>query len=124
MAPKSLADFKSAIQTRRGNKGSHPGQVVNDSKQKRRSPQEMEKVRAEEARLRKEKEQHETQSIKTAAEITDQLRKEDIERRSSNRRATGQPQYRPALTPMLTDVDDTESANQGKFQVNINGTYR
>ncbi|KAF8970180.1 hypothetical protein BDZ97DRAFT_1902185 [Flammula alnicola] len=121
MAPKSLSNFKSVIQTRNTNKASHPGKVVNDAKPKRRSHQEMEKVRADETRMRQEKEQDEVQKIKLAADVEDRLRKEDIDRRASNRHATGQAQYRPAPTAPPTDADNAGSgANRGKSTQHTN----
>lgn len=106
MAPKSgLSKFTKKptietppIETRTRNKTIHPGQVVNDAKQKRRSPQEMEKIRAENSRAQQESAAQQAEGIQKAAEIEDQMRREDINRRSSNRRATGQAPFRPSST--------------------------
>jgi hypothetical protein len=96
MPPKTgLSKFKPTIQTRRENKTTHPGQVVNDAKQKRRSHEEMEKICAEETRMRKEIDLEQATNIQKAADIEDQMRREDINRRSSNRQATGQAPFRP-----------------------------
>lgn len=53
------------------------------------------KVRAEETRLRQEKETEAAESIQLAANIEDQMRKEDINRGSSNRHGTGQAPFCP-----------------------------
>ena len=64
MAPKSgLSKFKPTIETRTRNKMIHPGQVVNDAKQKRTSHEEMEKICAEETRMQYEKELDQVESI-------------------------------------------------------------
>ena len=77
MASKSgLSKFKPAIQTRSRNKTSHPGQVVNDTKQKRQSHGEMEKIRADETRLRQEKEEEVAENIQKAADIEDRMRRD------------------------------------------------
>jgi hypothetical protein len=87
--------FKFKPTTRSGNKTSHPGQVVNDAKQKRRSHEEMEKIRAQETRARQEKEVEDAENIQKAADVEDRMRREDIDRRSSNRQATSQASFRP-----------------------------
>ena len=99
MPPKSgLSKFKPTIQTRTRNKTSHPGQVVNDAKQKRQSHEEMEKIRAEENRMQQEKEVEQAENIQKAADIEDRMHREDINCRSSNRQAIGQAPFRPPST--------------------------
>jgi hypothetical protein len=107
MPPKSgLSKFKPIIQTRTRNKTSHPGQVINDAKQKRRSHEEMEKIRADETRMRQEKEVEQAENIQKAADVEDRMRREDINRRSSNRQATGQAPFRPPSATISADVED------------------
>jgi protein-arginine kinase activator protein McsA len=96
-----LSKFKPTIQTRTRNKTSHPGQVVNDAKQKRRTHDEMEKIRAEESRMQQEKDLEQAENIQKAADVEDRMRREDIDRRSSNRQATGLAPFRPPSTDVL-----------------------
>jgi hypothetical protein len=91
----SIPRLKSMMGTRNANKHSHPGQVVNDAKQKRRSTDEMKKVRAEKASMQALQESEQSKKISNVAEIEDRLRKEDIERRATSHRASGQPTFRP-----------------------------
>src|SRR5882762_9253070 len=84
MATKSgLFKFKATIETRSRNKDIHPGQVVNDAKQKCRSHEEMEKIHAEDSRVREENAVEQAENIQNAADIEDQMRREDNDRRSS-----------------------------------------
>lgn len=116
MASKSgLSKFKPAIQTRSRNKTSHPGQVVNDTKQKRQSHGEMEKIRADETRLRQEKEEEVAENIQKAADIEDRMRREDINRRSSNRQATGQAPFRPPSTA----INELGASDKGLSGLNL-----
>ncbi|KAF8809369.1 hypothetical protein BYT27DRAFT_7094606 [Phlegmacium glaucopus] len=108
---KSLSKFQSIIRTRNTNKGSHPGKVVNDARQKHRSPQEMEKVHAEETRIREEKDWDKVQKIQQAAQIEDRLRKEDIDRRASNCNSMGHAQYHPGHTVPPTATEGTNRAS-------------
>lgn len=98
-AKSSIPQLTSLMATRNANKNTHPGQVIKDSTQKRRSPEEMKKIRAEEALAKAQKERERSKQISNVAEIEDRLRKEDIERRASSRRVTGQPAFSP------TDMD-------------------
>ena len=111
MAPKSgLSKFKPTIETRTRNKMIHPGQVVNDAKQKRTSHEEMEKICAEETRMQYEKELDQVESIQKAADIEDRMRREDINRRSSNRHATSQALFRPPSTTFDAWAAEDKSA--------------
>jgi hypothetical protein len=119
MASKSggLSRFKPTIQTRSRNKTSHPGQVVNDAKQKRRTHEEMERIRADETRMRQEKVAEQARSIQKAADVEDQMRWEDINRRSSNRNATGQaPFRRPSAT---VTIDTWGAEDKGPSVLNL-----
>jgi hypothetical protein len=116
MAPKSgLSKFKATIETRTKNKSTHPGQVVNDAKQKRRTHQEMEKVRAEDSRKQEENAVEQEENLQKVAEIEDRTRKEDIDRRSSNRRATGQTPFRPSSTT----VNEQVAGDKGLSDLNL-----
>jgi hypothetical protein len=90
---------------------------VNDAKQKCRSPQEMMKIRAEENRVRQENEEEQAENIQKAANIEDQMRREDIDRRSSNRQSKSQAPFRP---PSST-INDSEldSGDKGPLALNI-----
>jgi len=90
------------IATRNANKRSHPGQVVNDAKQKRRSPEEMKKARADKASAQALQELEQSKRISNVAAIEDRLRKEDIERRASSHRVTGQPGFSPTADMVAT----------------------
>ena len=103
MAPKSgLSKFKPTIETRTRNKMIHPGQVVNDAKQKRTSHEEMEKICAEETRMQYEKELDQVESIQKAADIEDRMRREDINHLSSAY-YTGLLDLNLKITRQLTD---------------------
>jgi hypothetical protein len=115
MAPKAgLSKFKPTIETRTRNRTTHPGQVVNDAKQKRRSPEEMMKIRAEENRMRQENEVEQAENIQKAADVEDRMRREDIDRRSSNRQSKSQAPFRPPST-----VNELDSGNKGLLYLNI-----
>lgn len=115
MAPKSgLSKFTATIETRTKNKTTHPGQVVNDAKQKRRTHEEMEKIRAEDSRMQEEKTVEQAENLQKAADIEDRMRKEDINRRSSNRRATGQAPFRPlASSTSSTTINEQLAGDNG-----------
>ncbi|KAF8811356.1 hypothetical protein BYT27DRAFT_7253054 [Phlegmacium glaucopus] len=72
----------------------------------------MEKARAEETRIREEKDWDKVQKIQQVAQIEDRLRKEDINRRASNRNSVGHAQYHPGHTVPPTA---TEGTNQASF---------
>ena len=118
MASKSgLSKFKPTIQTRSRNKTSHPGQVVNDAKQKRRSHGEMEKICADKTRLQQEKEEEVAENIQKVADIEDRMRWEDINRRSSNRHDTGQAPFKPSSVTVNTqgaEEDKCDPEDKGK----------
>jgi hypothetical protein len=119
MAPKEpksgLSKFKPTIETRTRNRTTHPGQVVNDAKQKRRSPEEMMKIRAEENRMRQENEMEQAENIQKAADVEDRMRREDIDRRSSNRQSKSQAPFRP---PSST-INELDSRNKGLLDFNL-----
>lgn len=103
-----------SMMTRRKNKDAHPGMVVNDAKQKRRTAKEMEEVRVQEARAQEEKQKKNDDNLKIAAAIEDKLRREDIERRRPNRCAEVLQAFRP---PPQDDPDTSMSekgSNEGK----------
>ena len=116
MAPKSgLSKFKATIETRSRNKSVHPGQIVNDAKQKRRTHEEMEKIRAEDSRMQEENAAEQAENLQKAADIEDQMRREDINRRSSNRRATGEAPFRP----YSSTVNERDAGGKGQFDLNL-----
>ena len=121
MPPKSgLSKFKPTqpvepVETRRSNKTTHPGQVVNDAKQKRRTHEEMEKIRAQESRKRQEDEAEQAENIQKAADIEDRMRREDFNRRSSNRQATGQAPFRPPSTA----INELGASDKGLSGLNL-----
>jgi hypothetical protein len=122
----SNPQYKPTIQTRTKNKTSHPGQVVNDAKQKCRSQDEMAKIRADETRSRQEKEEELAENIQKAAEVEDRMRWEDINRRSSNRHATGQAPFKPLPVTVNTwgAEDKGDPEDKGQSDLKFSGNKR
>ena len=84
MAPRKfpIPQLKPPIGTRSQNKNAHPG--LRDAPQSRRSRQEMEEVRAQEARKEEEEKKTLINNLKNVAQIEDELLHEDVQRRTSN----------------------------------------
>ena len=94
------------MKTRSKNKEAHPGLVVNNAKQKRRTAEQMELVRAQEAHAQEEKQKN----LRIAAAVEDKHRHEDIERRRTNHRAGALPAFRPP--PQDDDVSTLSTLAQ------------
>ncbi|KAF9553010.1 hypothetical protein CPC08DRAFT_767856 [Agrocybe pediades] len=106
--PKANTDFVPIISTRNNNKLKRPGRVVDDAKQKRRTPAEVRREREEEASRREAQEQRESQNLATVASIEDRLHAEDVQRRSSNRQVIQQPAFVPSPDEMAEVVEPRE----------------
>ena len=78
-----LADSQKPSRPERANANHHPGQIINDAKQKRRTPQQVrdDKAKAEADAIAKKqaKQLAENRAMRQAALAEDRLRKEDIE---------------------------------------------
>lgn len=117
MPPKfPVPQLKAPIGTRSQNKNVHPGKPVLDAKQSRRSKQEMEEVRAQNAQRGEEEKARLVKGLKSAAQIEDELLQEDIQRRTSIHRSQGIAPFNPHLQAVGNDVaslsaghDSTES---------------
>ncbi|KIM41783.1 hypothetical protein M413DRAFT_410062 [Hebeloma cylindrosporum] len=97
MAPRNFPAPQLKPSTRSKNKDAHPGQPVIDAKQPRRSKQEMEVVRAQQAREQEEEKTRLETNLKAVAQIEDELLQEDIQRRTSNHRSVGIAPFKPQL---------------------------
>jgi len=92
------------IGTRSQNKNVHPGKPVVDARQSRCSNQEMQEVRAQEAQEAEEEKSHLVNSLKTVAQIEDELLREDVQRRTSNHQSQRITPFNPHLRAMGSDV--------------------
>ena len=97
MAPCNFPAPQLKPSTRSKNKDAHPGQPVLDAKQARRSRQEMEEVRAQQAREQEEEKIRLEKNLKAAAQIEDELLQEDVQRRTSNHQSKGIAPFKPLL---------------------------
>ena len=100
--------LKPPIGTRTRNKNVHPGKVQLDAQQSRRTKQEMEKVRAQMAQQAEEKKTRLANNLKNAAQIEDELQKEDVERHTSNHRSQGIMPFNPHLPAVNNKGSDME----------------
>lgn len=99
-----IVDFQPIVTGARV-KNPHPG--APDQKAKRRSPQEMQEIREKEAREKEMTKEKQKNSIKNVAQIEDDLRREQNERRTSSNRSTVAP-FRPPVSKPAKSAEPEE----------------
>lgn len=89
-------------------KNLHPG--APDQKAKRRTPQEMKEIREKEALEKEKTNEKQKNSIKNVAQIEDDLRREQQERRTLANHSTVAPFRPPILAPTKSAEPEPEES--------------
>lgn len=102
------------LATRAKNKDARPGTV--DMPKPRRTPAEMQAIRDQQAHDKQEKKEKQEQALKTAADIEDEQRQEDIERAAiSNVHKPPVASFRPPPPTKLNLAEDEIETKKRMF---------
>lgn len=116
-----LPQLKPPIGTRSQNKNVHPGLHPSLAPQFRRSKQEMEAWRAQQAQEKEEKKKTLVNNLKTVAQIEDELLQEDVQRRTSNHLSQGIVPFKPFSS--VVDKEGSDVARSSTVQNIVERKY-
>jgi hypothetical protein len=116
-----IPQLKPPIGTRSQNKNVHPG--LRDAPQSRRSRQEMEDVRAQQAQKEEQEKKNLVNNLKTVGEIEDELLQEDVLRRTSNHRSQGIVPFQPIFSVVDKEGSDVALPSASQDGVERHGKY-